>query len=165
LRAADFNHGQIATTAMQLNLRRLLPHDLPEFRSWFGDAELARRLAYPTDEWHAAVSRGGQQCWIAVDNSHGMVAVTQVERDGDVGYIAIAVKPDLRQRGFGTAALTAFTAGPGREYAALDGRIEPNNIASLACARKCGFCILDALDDDGLFPARWANPAKQANSS
>ena len=143
---------------MQLTVRHLLPQELPEIRSWYEDAELARRLTYPTDEWYTAVSREGQESWVAVDETNTIVAKMQVDRDGDIGYIDLAVRPELRRRGFGSAALMAFIAGPGKAYSMLEGRIEPDNIASLACVRRCGFRLLDEFDDDGLIPARWNNP-------
>ena len=139
---------------MQLTVRRLKAEELGEIRSWHNDAELARRLTYPTDEWYAAVSAEGQQCWVAVDALGIIVAKMQVDRDGDVGYIDLAVKPELRGRGVGFAALAAFMTGPGRQYSVIEGRIEPDNAASIACVQKCGFRLLDELDDDGLIIAR-----------
>jgi RimJ/RimL family protein N-acetyltransferase len=140
---------------MTLTVRRLEAEQLDALRSWYDDAELARRLTYPTDEWYAAVSGEGQQCWVVFDDSGTIVASMQVDREADVGYIALAVKPELRGRGIGSAALWAFITGPGRQYSILEGRIAPDNAASIACVQKCGFRMLDELDEDGLIVARW----------
>jgi RimJ/RimL family protein N-acetyltransferase len=140
---------------MKLTVRRLEAEQLDEIRTWYDDAELARRLTHPTDEWYAAISAEGQQCWVVLDDSDTPVAKMQVDREGDVGYIALAVKPELRGCGIGSAALSAFITGPGRQYSILEGRIEPDNAASIACVQKCGFRMLDELDDDGFMIARW----------
>lgn len=140
---------------MKLIVRKPKAEQLDEIRSWYDDAELARRLTYPTDEWYAAVSAEGQQCWVVLDALGAVVAKMQVDREGDVGYIALAVKPELRGRGIGSAALRAFVTGPGRQYSILEGRIERDNAASIACMQKCGFRMLDELDADGLVVARW----------
>lgn len=147
---------------MSLSLRRLRPDDLPDLQGWYDDPELARRLTGPTDEWFEARFCACQEVWVAVDDTGTVAAEMQVERDGGMGYIAMAVRPRLRHRGLGTAALAAFVAGPGRQYVTLEGRIEPDNLASLACVRKCGFRLLDERDEDGLIRACWANPAWQA---
>ncbi|WP_391581088.1 GNAT family N-acetyltransferase [Rhizobium laguerreae] len=59
----------------------------------------------------------------------------QVDRDDSGrGYLDLAVHPDLRGQGFGTAVLSAFLSGPGRAYAILEGRIAPDNAASIAAS-------------------------------
>lgn len=139
---------------MQIIFRLLAGNDLPELRTWFEDAELSRRLSFPTDEWFAYVTAGvAARCWVALDAGR-IVAVMQVDRqDSELGYLDLAVRPSLRGQGIGTAVLAAFLTGPGRAYATLEGRIEPDNAASLACCRRCGFEILPNPDADGLFPA------------
>ncbi|WP_068412247.1 GNAT family N-acetyltransferase [Labrenzia sp. OB1] len=146
---------------MQIIFRPLTRDDLPELRTWFEDAELSRRLSFPTDEWFAYVDAGAAAlCWMALDAGK-MFAVMQVDReDSERGYLDLAVRPDLRGQGFGTAVMRAFLSGPGRAYAILEGRIEPDNVASLAVSRRCGFEILPELDADGLFPAIYRSSRK-----
>lgn len=139
---------------MQILFRPLTGHDLPELRSWFGDRELSRRLSFPTDEWFAYVTAGpNARCWIALDGNN-IIATMQVDSDdGERGYLDLAIRPPLRGRGYGTAVLAAFLRGPGRRWAILEGRIEPDNVASLACCRRCGFEILPDRDADGMVQA------------
>ena len=124
---------------MQLTVRHLLPQELPEIRSWYEDAELARRLTYPTDEWYTAVSREGQESWVAVDETNTIVAKMQVDRDGDIGYIDLAVRPELRRRGFGSAALMAFIAGPGKAYSMLEGGFSQTTSQALLASVDADF--------------------------
>lgn len=139
---------------MQIIFRLIASDDLPELRTWFEDSELSRRLSFPTDEWFAYVTAGAAaRCWVALDADRN-IAVVQVDReDSERGYLDLAVHPDLRGQGIGTAVLAAFLSGPGRAYAILEGRIESDNAASLACCRRCGFEILPKPDADGLLPA------------
>lgn len=139
---------------MQIIFRPLTDNDLPQLRAWFADAELSRRLSFPSDEWFAYVTAGADaRCWVAL-NAGRIVAAIQVDHESsEVGYLDLAVRPSLRGQGIGTAVLAAFLSGPGRAYATLEGRIEPDNAASLACCRRCGFEILPKPDADGLLPA------------
>lgn len=146
---------------MQIIFRLLTSNDLPELCRWFEDAELSRRLSFPTDEWFAYVTVGETaRCWVALDGGK-IIAAIQVDReDAELGYLDLAVRPSLRGQGIGTAVLAAFLSGPGRAYATLEGRIEPDNAASLACCRRCGFEILTKPDSDGLLPATYRSPHK-----
>ncbi|MBT9372620.1 GNAT family N-acetyltransferase [Rhizobium sp. CSW-27] len=139
---------------MQITFRPLASDDLPELHTWFKDAELSRRLSFPTDDWFAYVTAGADaRCWVASDAGE-LIAMIQVDReDSERGYLDLAVRPQLRGQGIGTAVLKAFLSGPGGIYGILEGRIEPDNAASLACCRRCGFEILPELDADGLQPA------------
>ncbi|MDB5531065.1 MAG: acetyltransferase family protein [Devosia sp.] len=80
-----------------------------------------------------------------------MIAALQIDNGKDGrGYLDIALRPDLRGRRLGVAVLSAFISGPGSEFKVLEGAIEPDNAASLACVRRCGFQIFLGLDEDGL---------------
>lgn len=144
---------------MQITFRLLAMDDLPGLRAWFEDSELSRRLSFPTDEWFAYVTtEETAHCWVAV-HAEQVIGEVQVDRDGDErGYLDLAVRPDLRRRGFGTAVLSAFLSGPGRAYPILEGRIEPYNMASLACCRSCGFTFLPEPDADGLIQVVYRTP-------
>ncbi|AOF90311.1 GNAT family N-acetyltransferase [Sinorhizobium sp. RAC02] len=127
--------------------------DLLTLRKWFEDKELLRRLSFPDDEWFAYVTNGDTaRCWMAY-RSDEAIAEIQVDRDGEHGYIELAVRPDLRGCGIGTAVLSTFLAGPGKTYMILDARIDPDNSASLACFLRCGFEIRQNPDVDGFIQA------------
>lgn len=139
---------------MQFTFRPFTSDDLVELRSWFEDAELSRRLSFPTDEWFVYVTAGdAARCWMALAAGQ-TVAEVQVDREGlERGYIDLAVRPDLRGQRIGAAVLSAFLSGPGQAYPILEGRIEPDNAASLACCRRCGFMLLPEPDTDGFIQA------------
>lgn len=139
---------------MQIIFRPLASDNLPELRTWFEDAELSRRLSFPTDEWFAYVTAGvAARCWVALDAGR-IIAEVQVDReDAERGYFDFAVRPDLRGQRIGVAVISAFLSGPGRAYLLLEGRIEPDNAASLACCRRCRFTILPERDSDGFIQA------------
>lgn len=139
--------------------RRLREQDLPVLRAWFGDAELSQRLSFPTDDWFAHVMKGAAACcWMARD-AERIIGMIQVDRDEEGrGSLGFAVQPGLRGRGFGTTILSAFLSGPGRAYRVLEGAIEPDNAASLACCRRCGFAILPEPDADGFIRVVYRSP-------
>lgn len=147
---------------MRIIFRPLARSDLQVLRIWFEDAELSRRLSFPTDEWFAYVTADADaNCWVALDAGR-IIALMQVDReDFDKGYLDLAVDPRLRGQGFGTAVLMAFLSGPGTAYAILEGRIAPDNAASIAACRRCGFEILPEPDADGLLVARYHRPQSE----
>ncbi|WJR67954.1 GNAT family N-acetyltransferase [Neorhizobium sp. CSC1952] len=128
--------------------------DLPEYRTWFAaDEELSRRISYPDDIWFGHVRRPENACWASVDHTNTLIAVLQVDREDGTGYLDIALRPERRGRGLGTAVLSAFLAGPGHGYGVIEGRISPDNAAALALVRRCGFTLLPDPDDDGFVRA------------
>lgn len=139
---------------MPINFRVLMADDLSEWRRWFGDAELFRRVAFPDGSWWNHVSIDPGACsWLAWSRGQALAQV-QVDRDADgCGWISLAVRPDRRGQGLGSQVLAAFLAGPGRDYPRLCGCIEPDNLASLACFRRCGFEVGAKPDDEGFFHA------------
>ena len=107
--------------------------------------------SYPTDAWLTYVtSTEASCCWFAEASAKGVIAALQVDREGERGYLDIAIRPDLRGQRLGIAVLSAFIAGPGNQYQVLEGAIEPDNAASLVCVCRCDFRILPGLNDDGL---------------
>lgn len=139
-----------ATIEPPVSFRPIDTADLPVLRSWFTDAELARRVAYPADDWYDHVTGRYARCWIVHDGAGTALGWVQVDRaDPDIGHLDIAAHPGLRGVGVGREILAAFVSGPGRAYGRLEGRIAPDNRASLACAQHCGFDPLHRRDDDG----------------
>jgi len=146
--------GDLLYSPMQITFRPFTRDDLPEFRAWFLDAELSRRLSFPSDQWLAYVTAGdAARCWMALAAGQAVAEVQVDQENSERGYLDLAVRPDLRGRGVGTAVLSAFQSGPGKAYQVLEGRITPDNVASIACCRRCGFTILPELDAEGFIQA------------
>ena len=143
---------------LSLAFRQLGEADLAILRGWFVDEELARRLSYPTDDWFTHVTGTGEaRSWISLSGNEPIAAIQVDGSAGGTGHLAILMRPELRGRGWGSSVLLAFLAGPGRAYQMLIGSIEPDNVASLACCRRCGFVLSTELDEDGLIEATY-NP-------
>jgi RimJ/RimL family protein N-acetyltransferase len=140
---------------VQILFRPFHADDLSELRTWFEDAEVARRLSFPTDEWFAYVTAGETaSCWAATGADDRMIGQLQIDReDSGLGYLEFVLRPDLQGRGTGTAMLRAFLAGPGQGYTAVEAHIEADNSASIACCRRCDFTMLPERDADGFVRA------------
>lgn len=135
---------------MELTFTRFQPSDLAEYARWFDDAETSRRLSYPDADWLAYVM-GAAGAWAARDGEGAFVALVEAEPHGDRCYISVTVAPAHRGRGIGAEAIRAFHAGPGSPFAILEGRIAPNNAASLKMIRKAGFSLVSPEpDQDGM---------------
>lgn len=147
---------------MTITFREIAPKDLATLRSWFADAELAERLSYPDEAWLGHVGGNGAAGWVALDDTGSIVAQVQVDRaDAFTGDLAFAIRPDFRGRGYGKAVLRAFLAGEGQNYHRLEGFIEPDNVASLACVRRCGFEVAAVANKDGMLKAVWSRTKEQ----
>jgi hypothetical protein len=59
---------------MSVRFRLLNETDLPILRSWFEDAELSRRLSFPTDDLFAHVTSPAASCWAGLDDAGEIVA-------------------------------------------------------------------------------------------
>ncbi|WP_405030083.1 GNAT family N-acetyltransferase [Neorhizobium sp. 2083] len=127
--------------ATPASARRPLPCSRPE-------TSLARHPAF-RDQTRTTVQFCSSPKPIAQDRKIGLVKNADLAtRSG-----RLAVRPDLRGRGVGTAVLSAFQSGPGKAYQVLEGRITPDNVGSIACCRRCGFTILPELDAEGFIQA------------
>ncbi|WP_426437442.1 GNAT family N-acetyltransferase [Bradyrhizobium genosp. P] len=135
---------------MTISFRSFEERDLPEYRSWFSDAELSRRLSFPTDEWFAYTRSNSVRCWLATDAQNGLVGQIQIDEDGNgAGHFDMAIKPSLRRMGLGAEMLRAFLREHGGSYSALHATVETDNWASIACLQRCGFEPERELDADG----------------
>jgi RimJ/RimL family protein N-acetyltransferase len=110
-------------------------------QSWFQDAELKRRLAFPSESWFEFVTTDPvQRAQIAYESSTPVGFVHyEHESDGRVA-LAFGVRPDLRGRGYGKRILRAVLASP--ELASVErvwGGVEPDNVASIRCLTAVGF--------------------------
>lgn len=135
---------------MDLTFSRFRPSDLGEYAAWFEDAETSRRLSNPDAAWLAYVMNEAG-AWAVRDETGALLAV--VEAGGDVarGYISVTVAPERRGHGIGGEAIRLFHAGPGKHFAVLEGRIAPDNTASISMIQKAGFVLISPEPDaDGM---------------
>lgn len=92
--------------------------------------------------------------YIAIHNSKyiGMVDVELYPKDKNAA-VDILIAPEERGKGFGNIVLQKLIQDSEFEkYNKLDAFIEPENIASIRCFEKAGFCkIKNELDEDGMF--------------
>jgi RimJ/RimL family protein N-acetyltransferase len=120
-----------------------VPMDEPglrEFESWFDDAELRHRYDRPTQLWLDFVGNTPGVCAWMVYEGDSPIGQLQLDVEGQIGYIGLTVKPELRNHGYGHRVLQAFLARA--DIATLD-RIEAgaaqDNQASQHCLRAAGF--------------------------
>lgn len=141
--------SEMAETA-ELVFARFEADDLAEYQSWFTDGELSRRLSFPDERWFSYLGADHVACWAVKSGAGEMVAVVQADREEDgAGFFDIALRPQLRGRGLGRQVLDAFISGPARTYRELRATVEPDNHASIAMVRRCGFRQWESPDEDG----------------
>jgi RimJ/RimL family protein N-acetyltransferase len=137
--------GDLSGTVDEVGLLSLVPltetGDLATIQSWFQDAELRRRLAFPSREWLAFVSADPDEVAQVACEDGVPVGFVQVEREPDgTATLAFCVRPDLRGRGYGKRILRAALDSPHlADVGTIRGGVEPDNEASLRCLRAFGF--------------------------
>jgi GNAT superfamily N-acetyltransferase len=135
---------------MDLTLTQFRPADLAEYTRWFADSATALHLSNPDAAWLAHVM-GEAGAWAVRDGVGALVAVLEAEPHGDRCYISLTVAPERRGQGIGPSAVRQFHTGPGAAYSVLEGRISPQNAASLTMVRKAGFTLMTPEPDaDGM---------------
>lgn len=127
--------------------------DLAAYAAWFDDAEVARRVDFPNANWVAYVMDPASPAhavvatWGANDIP---LAVLQFDEEPDGGIsLLIAMDPAQRGRGLGKRVLAAFIEHVGGRYTHVDGHIEDDNFASIACVERCGFIRQTDNGEDG----------------
>lgn len=144
---------------MAIDFRHIESPDLQKIRSWFADPEISRWSSYPTDEWFDYVTtQEAVHCWVALRDAEPIAKIQVDGETGGRGYWDIAVRPDLRAQGLGTRVALAFLSGPGKVYRELVGMIAPDNAASIALSKRCGFAISRTPDPDGFLSATRQQP-------
>ena len=116
---------------------------------WHHDAELHRRVDFPTEEWLGYVTDTAGV--FAYTVWEGAICVAQVQMDVEdaTGSILMAVNPALRGRGYCKRVLEAFIHHHATEcLTTLVAYIEPDNEASIRCFASAGF-LTQPTDADG----------------
>lgn len=124
-----------------IRLRAFVASDRGVYESWFVDEETARRVSPPDQPWLDYVLLGERSaCWVAEEQDGEPVAFIQADWDDDGrAYVAVVVDPKRRRRGVATEALSSFLSGPAAGFRHIEARVEDDNRASMALARRCGF--------------------------
>ncbi len=121
---------------------------LPELCSWFADAELARRVDVPTEQWLAHVTGPDVIARLAVI-ANRVLGVVQCDITGEVGSIALWVDPGLRGHRWSTPLLRSFLAVPDLPpLERIEAHVETDNEPSRRCFAAGGFTS-DGRDADG----------------
>ncbi|PWK67554.1 GNAT family N-acetyltransferase [Aminobacter sp. AP02] len=115
--------------------------DLAAYAGWFKDEEVARRVSFPDQAWvDYVMSPLGIAHAVVALHDQTPIAVLQYDDEPDLGInLLIAVDPARRGQGFGKLVLAAFAEHIRHLYAHIDGHIEDDNFASIACVERCGF--------------------------
>jgi RimJ/RimL family protein N-acetyltransferase len=133
-----------------------------QIRAWFvDDAEGNRRLSSYADpnDWFKLLGPS-RHVWLVMfeDQPLGLV---DIEVDDSTGYFAYYVAPEFRGKGNGAEVLR-LTIAQAREFGltALEGGVEPDNVASVAALKRVGFDLLPE-DSEGMLPTRFVlDPAQ-----
>ena len=136
---------------MPIAFRPFQAADMTVVGVWFGDADTARWVEPPNEAWVAHVTGGTRaRAWIA-SRDGGDVGLVQADWDADrTAFVSLVVDPAQRGRGIGRAVQHAWLATLGRDFARVEGRIEPANVAAVRCALHSGFTLTSATpDEDG----------------
>lgn len=130
--------------------------DLAAYAAWFDDAEVARRIDFPNADWVAYVMDSASPAhavvatWGANDIPFAVLQYDE-EQDGGISLL-IAIDPAQRGQGLGKRVLATFVAHVSGRYTHVDGHIEDDNFASIACVESCGFVRqAEELEDGFLF--------------
>ncbi len=145
---------------MELTFSPFRPADLAEYAAWFADSETSRRVSNPDALWLAHVM-GEAGAWAVRDATGALVAVVEAEGDSMRGYVSVTVEPSRRGHGIGADAIKKFHTGPGSRFAVLEGRVSPQNVASLAMLQKAGFTLMSSAPDvDGMLRYELRKPGR-----
>ena len=111
------------------------------YEGWFSDEELRRWIEPPTRRWfdHARHTPG---CFAWLVHKEDIpVALVQLDTDSSgSGSVALAVRPDLRRRGYGTRVLRALLQRPEvLPLRCVEAEVEADNSAAIRCAQSAGF--------------------------
>jgi RimJ/RimL family protein N-acetyltransferase len=131
-----------------VSLRAATVADADRFMDWRNDPAAvhfsmsrARIERAEHERWYAAcLEDPGSRLWIAEKNGQA-VGQVRVDTEDGVGVVSIAVAPEQRGRGFGSAILCAMLVEVSRERIThtLRATVHPDNVASLRAFERAGF--------------------------
>jgi RimJ/RimL family protein N-acetyltransferase len=137
---------------MTLTFRRFIEQDFERLKTWFDNPKMGRWLPYPTTEWFDYVLHTPNVYGWMIYESNLPIGYIHMDVEGEIGYPAIAVNPDLHGRGYGRRILRELLNRPEvHTLERLEGDVERGNIASERCVTAAGFRpVSESYDADGL---------------
>ncbi|MCC2252414.1 GNAT family N-acetyltransferase [Virgibacillus sp. AGTR] len=128
-----------------IEMRLFEEEDIKTVQEWFNDHEIQNRLEgmLPLMEWFNNIKENTQYfVWLTLEcNQPVGIVMVEIEEDC-TGSIALAVKPSLRNKGYGRLFIEKTMLLPDmqsikRWYAG----IEEDNVACLKCFQSVGFTL------------------------
>lgn len=131
----------------------LAEEDIEDLLQWHADDELSRRYAgteWPMKLWKILQQDKQRRCWVAWNDNERVGYVDwEMHPDEHLAWIGLAVKPERRREGWGTAILRAFlVTDDARAYSDIRAGIEPDNEASVRCFSSVGFMPINGQPDE-----------------
>jgi RimJ/RimL family protein N-acetyltransferase len=143
----------VADSAGTVHLRPMTQNDIPMLQEWYADSDLSDELDGDDLPHQFANMQSDPKYWAWIacveDEPVGFVWFEIVE-DG-IGNESLGIRPDVRNRGYGSAMLRSLAATPeARRAVVIVAHIYPENVASIRCHEKAGFvCENEEPDDEG----------------
>jgi RimJ/RimL family protein N-acetyltransferase len=139
---------------VDLQFRRFQQEDYAEYAAWFVDPELNRRLGPMDQEWLDATLTQMEEKGVtwAVFREQELVAVIETAFDptepGLAAITALAIKPNLRRQGIGTAVLQQLLEMHRRRGIHEHWtHLKMDNEAARRCIEQAGFKPISGLPD------------------
>lgn len=130
--------------------------DLVHLTEWHADAELAARYGgtdWPAKLWEILNTDPSRRCFIAWNDDEAVGYLDwELHPDENLAWIGLAVKPELRAKGWGTRILRAWLESEiAHSVGEIRAGIEPDNPASVRCFSSAGFKPMsDVPDEEGI---------------
>ena len=131
--------------------------DFPEYRSWYEDAELDKRLGPMNEDWLKHIRHEADGCQYSVFRDDELVAVVGIKYPTEqYTYYCItdlAIKPSLRGQGIGSEVLKGLMSHPDlQEQKMWRSYVDERNPKAKAFLQKNGWiCIGDSPDEHGMW--------------
>ncbi len=126
---------------MEIYIIKKLDHnDFIEIKKWFKDPEMVRRVEYPTQKWFNYISGTATVYAYSVFLNEKLIGFIQMDTEGDIGHILMAINPDCKNKGHGRNILKQFLSkNKFPNISNIEAHIETDNITSIKCFLAAGF--------------------------
>ena len=154
----------MAATLPRVAIRAARPDDWPRIASIYAAGIATRNATFetevpPYEEWDTTHLPGHRYVAVAGDHVVGWVALTGYSDRccyGGVADLSVYVDPAAQGRGVGRALLEHLVeAADGGDIWTLQAGVFPENVASLALHRRCGFRVVGIRERIGRLDGVW----------